>query len=65
MKLDEIWWMDQVPTGVEGLIPMTPDEIDNLPDQARIWAAIRVAVNQAYSEGYTTCFKEFEPDVGF
>ena len=50
--LKDINWLDEVPMGIEGLAPMSPEEIDQLPDQARIWATLRIAVTQAYAEGY-------------
>lgn len=64
-ELKDINWLDEVPMGVEGLSGLTPDMIDQLPNQAQIWATIRQAVVQAYAEGYSTCFKEHNPDVGF
>lgn len=50
--LKDINWLDEVPMGVDGVTPLSPEEIDQLPDQARLWVTIRMAVTQAYAEGY-------------
>ncbi len=65
-KLEDINWLDEVPMGVEGQAPYSPDAIDQLPDQARIWATIRNAVVQAYAEGYNTAMADAkEKDLPF
>jgi hypothetical protein len=57
-KMDDINWLDEVPMGVEGLSGLTPNGIDQLDNQAQIWATIRNAVIQAYAEGYNNGLKD-------
>lgn len=67
MSSDFYDWLDEVPYG-QNFDPdikiLSPDEIDAMDNQERFWLTLRVAMTQAYAEGFAEGrkFKEIDFD---